>query len=233
MRFIILIFLFVIGNLVHAQQDKNMLLGAIGANLSFTDASSAPGYGLLCGWQHKAESNLGLGAELMVDRVFGGASVFLPQPAKGYSFATTVVSLLPTVDYSLYLLRFNQLEVKPSVGVGLLFSSAKGTFSLPPEAISMYKQWGEPYFYPVYNSNGQIVDAVGKANTVALAILPGFSLAYYVTPQLKIFGRVGYLMAQTDDLDAFNLPAAANKGRDIVQVNHLGFGYQLYRKKFY
>ncbi len=210
-----------------------MLTGAIGANLSFTDASSAPGYGLLFGWQHKAESNLGLGAELMVDRVFGGQSVFLPQPSKGYSFATTVVSLLPTVDYSFYLLRFDKLEVKPSVGVGLLFSSAKGSFSLPQEGVTMYNQWGEPLFYPVRNSNGGVIDAYAKANTVALAILPGFSLAYYVSPRLKIFGRVGYLMAKTDDLDAFNLPAAANTGRDIVQVNHLGFGYQLYRKKFY
>ena len=83
------------------------------------------------------------------------------------------------------------------------------------------------------DENGNVVDAVGKANKVALALLPGFSLAYYITPQFKIFGRVGYLMAQTDDIDAFNLPVAANQGRDIIQVNHLGFGYQLYRKKFY
>ena len=210
-----------------------MLTSAIGANLSFTDASSAPGYGLLFGWQHKAESNLGLGAEFMVDRVFGGESVFLPQPSKGYSFSTTVISLLPTIDYSFYLLRFDKLEVKPSIGVGMLFSSANGTFSQAPEAVSMYQQWGEPIFYPVRDGSGVVVDAYSKANTLALALLPGFSLAYYINPRLKIFGRVGYLMPRTDDLDAFNLPSSANKGRDIVQVNHLGFGYQLYRKKFY
>lgn len=232
MRIIIIISLCLTNLLSFSQQDKNMLTAAVDANLSFTDASSVPGFGVAVAWQHKAESNFGLGIELTVDRVFGGSSILVPQPAKGYEFNTTVVGLLPTIDYSVYLFRFKKVEVKPSVGVGLIYFAANGTFVNPQQGVSLYQQYGEPVFYPVYE-NGNVVDAVGKANKVALALLPGFSLAYYITPQFKIFGRVGYLMAQTDDIDAYNLPVAANQGRDIIQVNHLGFGYQLYRKKFY
>lgn len=232
MRIIIILFLCIFHLNSSAQQDNNMLTAAIGANLSFTDASSVPGFGLDLGWQHKAENNFGLGVELMVDRVFGGSSILIPQPAKGYDFATTSVALLPTIEYNLYLFRFKKVEAKPSIGVGLVYFSAKGSFTSPQDGVSLYKQWGEPVFYPVYE-NGNVVDAYGKANKMALALLPGFSLGYYITPTLKIFGRVGYFLPKTDDLDGFNIPTSANQGRDIVQVNHLGFGYQFYRKKFY
>ena len=208
-----------------------MVSGAAGFSVSFTDALSAPGYGLNAGFDRSINKNVNFGASLYADRVFGGPTALTVNPSKDYQYSGTIISVIPHIDLNLNALH-DKLEFKVRLAFGIGQSWANGDFQNPQSGVSLYKTWGEPYFIPVY-TNGMLSGARTESQTTFGVFAPSASVGYFVKHNIKIFARVGYLVAMSDDVDGLNLPTSSNSNDDIFQVNHFGVGYLLYKKRFY
>lgn len=217
---------------VYAQQAKVMIGGVAGFSLSYTDALTAPGYGIAGFVDCDLGKGFNLGGLLQIDRVLGGPNSLTTGSGKDYYFQSTLINVIPHIDYSLYLLPFDKLELRASLGIGGSLAISKGSFQNPNNGVNQYEVWGEPYFYPVFE-DGQMVNSETEKVSAFLVINPAFSIGYFVKHNVKIFIRTGYILAQSDDLDAFNLPTAANQSKDIYQLNQFGIGYLIYKKRFY
>jgi hypothetical protein len=215
-----------------AQQAKVMVGGAASFSLSYTDAVTAPGYGIAGFVDRDLGKGFNVGALVQIDRVFGGPNVLTLNFVKDYNFRSTIAAVVPHIDYSLYLLPFDKLELRASLGVGGAIASTRGTFQNPSNGVRQYESWGEPMFYPIYE-DGQIVNARTQKTSGFLLVNPAISVGYFVKHNVKVFVRSSYMLAQSDDLDAFNLPSPANQSKDIYQLNQFGIGYVIYKKRFF
>ncbi|MDB9881842.1 hypothetical protein OAD66_01770 [Bacteroidia bacterium] len=229
MRIITIVILAILTQSSWAQHNKNSYQIAAGMPLSFTDAPTAAGFGASFGLHYTAKSDAGFGVEVDFDRVFGGSKSLTA--TKDYYFSSFVGSVIPSVDYTFSMFREKKLQIIPGLGVGFVAYSTKGAFYNPNSGIVLYKTYGRPHFETVFDNGGNIVEIVTKKSGVTIAASPTITLAYKVKYNVKFFARFGYLLTNTDDLDAFNIATSGNQNKDILQVNHVGLNYLMYKRR--
>ncbi len=229
MRIIIIVIVTILTQTSWAQHNKNSYQISVGMPLSFTDALTSAGFGASFGWHYTAKSEAGFGVEIDFDRVFGGSQSL--KAVKDYYFSSFVGSVIPSVDYTFSMFREKKLQLMPGLGVGLVAYSTKGAFHNPNSGIALYQTYGRPHFEPVFDKAGNIVEVVTKKSGLTIAALPTITLAYKVKYNVKLYARFGYLLTNTDDLDAFNIATSGNQNKDILQVNHVGLNYLMYKRR--
>lgn len=140
----------------------------------------------------------------------------------GYNFRNNFRDLNICAVYTLgnisFLRPLRKLQLFTFFGVGAIWSEAEGQFDNAADAQQYYSRWGDAYFTPEYNADGDLINArsyyKGRNLTVPFGL--GVKRTFGRWLDLGLEWRTHW--TRTDNLDAYSFPIWRNRFTDFYTL---------------